>query len=120
MAKSSDAYTASSRIFRSEEELARLPASERIRYRLVTADRRFHANDNISSFVRDGELDELKNEVSAKLHDVLKSLVIDTESDHNTNETAKRVAKMYIEEVFRGPLPAHAFGDRVSQCRALE
>jgi GTP cyclohydrolase I len=40
--------------------------------------------------------------------DVLKALVIDTESDHNTNETAKRVAKMFIEEVFRGryqPMP---------------
>jgi GTP cyclohydrolase IA len=33
---------------------------------------------------------------------VLEALVIDTESDHNTNETAKRVAKMYVEEVFRG------------------
>jgi GTP cyclohydrolase I len=35
--------------------------------------------------------------------------VIDTDSDHNTHETAKRVAKMYIEEVFRGryvPMPA--------------
>jgi GTP cyclohydrolase IA len=109
MAKSQDAYTASSRIFRSEEELARMPASERIRYRLVTADRRFHANDNISAFVREGELDELKSEVSVKLQEVLKSLVIDTESDHNTNETAKRVAKMYIEEVFRGryqPMPS--------------
>jgi GTP cyclohydrolase IA len=97
------------RIFRTEEELAQLPASERIRYRLVTADRRFHANDNISAFVREGELDELRAEVSAKVHEVLKALVIDTDSDHNTQETAKRVAKMYIEEVFQGryrPMPS--------------
>lgn len=97
------------RIFRTEEELAQLPASERIRYRLVAADRRFHANDNISSFVREGELDELKAEVSAKVHEVLKALVIDTDSDHNTQDTAKRVAKMYIEEVFQGryqPMPS--------------
>jgi GTP cyclohydrolase I len=33
---------------------------------------------------------------------VLHSLVIDTESDHNTHETAKRVAKMYLKEVFKG------------------
>jgi len=33
---------------------------------------------------------------------VLKSLVIDTESDHNTQDTAKRVAKMFLNEVFRG------------------
>jgi GTP cyclohydrolase I len=33
---------------------------------------------------------------------VLTSLVIDTDSDHNTRETAQRVAKMYLQEVFRG------------------
>lgn len=99
----------STRLFRSEEELASLPASERIRYRLVTADRRFHANDNIAEFIHEGELAELKAEVQAKLQEVLRALVIDTESDHNTNETAKRVAKMYVEEVFRGrfhPMPS--------------
>jgi GTP cyclohydrolase I len=99
----------STRLFRNEEELAALPASERIRYRLVSADRRFHANDNISEFIHEGELTELKAEVQAKLQEVLRALVIDTESDHNTNETAKRVAKMYVEEVFRGrfhPMPS--------------
>ena len=98
-----------SRIFRSEDELAALPASERIRYRLVSAGRRYHANDNIADFVKDGEVAELKAEVQAKMQEVLQSLVIDTESDHNTHETAKRVAKMYVDEVFRGryvPMPA--------------
>ena len=33
---------------------------------------------------------------------VLESLVIDTVSDHNTQDTARRVAKMYLNEVFRG------------------
>jgi GTP cyclohydrolase I len=97
------------RIFRSEEDLQAMPASERIRYRLMRADRRFHANDNIAAFVREGELEQLKAEVQAKMQEVLQALVIDTDSDHNTNETAKRVAKMYIEEVFRGryqPMPA--------------
>ena len=90
------------RIFRSDEELAHLPASQRIRYRLVAANCRYHANDNIADHIREGELTELKVEVQANLQKVLESLVIDTQSDHNTNETAKRVAKMYIEEVFRG------------------
>jgi GTP cyclohydrolase I len=90
------------RLFRSEEELAALPASERIRYRLVAADRRFHANDNIADFVRDGELDELKAEVRSRLQEVLRALVIDTDSDHNTQDTAQRVAKMYVDEVFAG------------------
>jgi GTP cyclohydrolase I len=89
-------------IFRSEAELAELPASERIRYRLVGADCRYHANDNISAHVRPGELDELKAEVTLKMQDVLRALVIDTDSDHNTNETAKRVARMFVDEVFRG------------------
>jgi len=95
-------------LFRSEEELAQLSASERIRYRLVGAERRYHANDNIAAFIREGEIDELRSEVEAKMQEVLKALVIDTESDHNTNETAKRVAKMFLTEVFRGryvPMP---------------
>ena len=97
------------RLLPSDEDLQRLPASERIRYRLVTADRRYHANDNIAPFVRAGELAELKAEVAEKLQEVLKSLVIDTDSDHNTQDTARRVARMYIDEVFAGryrPPPA--------------
>lgn len=100
---------AGTRFYLGEEELAKLPASDRIRYRLISADRRWHANDNIAGFVRDGELDELKAEVARKLHEVLRALVIDTDSDHNTQETAQRVARMYIDEVFRGryqPMPA--------------
>nr|WP_174874248.1 GTP cyclohydrolase I [Vogesella oryzae] len=80
----------------------RLPVSARIRERLKGAQRRFHANDNIADFIEPGELDELLNEVEAKMRDVLQSLVIDTESDHNTQDTARRVAKMYLNEVFRG------------------
>ena len=96
-------------IFRDEADLAHLPASERIRYRLVGADCRFHANDNISAHVKAGELDELKAEVQEKMREVLAALVIDTDSDHNTNDTAKRVARMFIDEVFAGryrPMPA--------------
>ncbi len=89
-------------VFRSEEELAALPASERIRYRLVASGCRHHANDNIAAFMRAGELDELQAEVQAKLQEVLRALVIDTDSDHNTQETAKRVAKMYLREIFKG------------------
>ncbi|MDG0853337.1 GTP cyclohydrolase I [Roseateles puraquae] len=79
-----------------------LPVSERIRYRLVSAGCRHHANDNIAAFIEPGELDALQVEVQAKMQEVLKSLVIDTDSDHNTQETAKRVAKMFLREVFAG------------------
>jgi GTP cyclohydrolase I len=78
------------------------PVSARIRARLVKAKRRFHANDNISAFIQPGELEALQAEVEDKIRAVLESLVIDTHSDHNTNETAKRVAKMYLTEVFHG------------------
>ncbi len=86
---------------------AAVPASERIRARLRKARERYHANDNIAKYIEPGELAELQDEVEAKMRRVLESLVIDTESDHNTQGTARRVARMYLSEVFRGRyLPA--------------
>jgi GTP cyclohydrolase I len=79
-----------------------LAVSAKIRNRLRLAKQRFHANDNISSFIEPGELNRLLEEVTAKMKGVLESLVIDIESDHNTQDSARRVAKMYLEEVFRG------------------
>ena len=78
------------------------PVSVVIRKRLQDARKRFHANDNISDFIEPGELERLLDEVAFKMKGVLESLVIDTVSDHNTNDTARRVAKMYIKEVFGG------------------
>ncbi|MEO8409924.1 MAG: GTP cyclohydrolase I [Propionivibrio sp.] len=84
-----------------------LPISTRIRERINQAGQRFHANDNIAAFIEAGDLEALLDEVEAKMKGVLESLVIDTESDHNTQDTARRVAKMYLTEVFRGRyLPA--------------
>ncbi len=76
--------------------------SARIRSRLAAAGQRFHANDNIADFLEPGELDAMLEEVEAQMRGVLESLVIDVESDHNTQETARRVAKMYLLEIFRG------------------
>ncbi|KQU93878.1 GTP cyclohydrolase I [Devosia sp. Root105] len=76
--------------------------SKKIRDRIQSASRRFNANDNISEFIRPGEVDELLEEVAGKLESVLESLVIDTATDHNTRQTARRVAKMYLTEVFKG------------------
>jgi len=78
------------------------PVSARVRRRLVEAKKRFHANDNIAAYLEPGEIEALLAEVEGKFKGVLDSLVIDTESDHNTHETARRVAKMYVTEVFRG------------------
>ena len=79
-----------------------VPVSMKIRQRLLAARKRFNANDNISDFVQPGELDKLLDEVEEKMKGVLSSLVIDTANDHNTDDTARRVAKMYVNEVFRG------------------
>lgn len=78
------------------------PVSARIRARLQRAGQRFHANDNIAAHLESGELEALIDEVETKMKGVLESLVIDTDSDHNTQGTARRVAKMYINEIFRG------------------
>lgn len=82
--------------------------STRIRDRLKARGQRYFANDNISAFIEPGEMDALVKEVCDKMTGVLESLVIDIEHDHNTRETARRVAKMYVTEVFKGryvPLP---------------
>jgi len=78
------------------------PVSVKIRERLTAARKRFHSNDNIADFIQPGELEVLLDEVESKMKGVLESLVIDTEHDHNTGDTARRVAKMYLNEVFKG------------------
>jgi GTP cyclohydrolase IA len=79
-----------------------VPVSVKIRERLKAARQRFHSNDNIAEFIQPGELEKLLDEVTEKMQGVLESMVIDTESDHNTGNTARRVAKMYLKEVFAG------------------
>ena len=76
--------------------------SEIIKSRIQSVGRRFHSNDNISEFMYEGDLEKLQQEVEEKFQSVLNSLVIDTENDHNTQDTAKRVAKMYVNEIFGG------------------
>ncbi|MFY8054379.1 MAG: GTP cyclohydrolase I, partial [Limnohabitans sp.] len=78
------------------------PVSIKIRERLTAARKRFHSNDNIADFIQPGELEALLDEVESKMKGVLESLVIDTQHDHNTGDTARRVAKMYLNEVFKG------------------
>jgi GTP cyclohydrolase I len=76
--------------------------SELIRQRLLTRHRPFHANDNIADCIEAGELDALVDEVAEHMQEVLRTLVIDVEKDPHTRETARRVAKMYVREVFAG------------------
>ena len=76
--------------------------SEIIKDRIKLNKKRFHANDNIADFINPGEIEILQKEITVRVRDLLKSLVIDIENDHNSQETAERVAKMYLKEVFKG------------------
>ena len=92
-----------------KESNAAIPVSARIHARLTAAGRRFHANDNIAEFIEgESERKALEDEVTARLQGLLEALVIDTVSDHNTRGTARRVARMFLHEVFKGryhPMP---------------
>ena len=79
-----------------------LPISKQIRQRIVEAGGEFVSNKNISEYINTGEMDLLQDELTAKFQEVLETLVIDTENDHNTQDTARRVAKMFLRETFGG------------------
>ena len=85
-----------------KDNLHGTPVSVKIRERIAASRKRFHSNDNIAEFIEPGELEALLDEVEVKMKGVLESLVIDTVNDHNTNDTARRGAKMYLNEVFKG------------------
>jgi len=105
-----------------ETDQTDLPVAARIRARLQAAGERFHANDSIHAYIEPGELDALQAEVELKLKDVLRALVIDTDSDHNTQDTAKRVAKMFVREVFHGryaPMPSVTQFPNIEQLNEL-
>lgn len=82
--------------------------TETIAARLRLSGQTFAANDNLSEQLLPGELDKIQADVEEACHSLLRALVIDTKNDHNTKETAKRMAKMYVREVFKGryePMP---------------
>lgn len=66
------------------------------------------ANDNIAHYLTADMISDMEYRVQSACQNLLNALAIDTESDHNTQETARRMAKMYIHEVFKGryqPMP---------------
>ena len=87
-----------------DDQITNKLISEIIRDRIKNSGTRFSANDNISDFINPGELEILEKEVASRVEDLLKSLVIDVENDHNTQETAERVSKMYLNEVLKADI----------------
>ena len=76
--------------------------SDTIRERIKLEGARYWAGDNISKYINDDEYDSLINELSTKFEGVLHSLVIDTDNDPNSKGTARRLAKMYVNEIMSG------------------
>ena len=82
--------------------------SDIIKGRLKKANKRYWAGDNISEYLHEGEKQQLIDELAPKFEAVLQGLIIDTENDPNSNGTAKRLSKMYINELMAGryePMP---------------
>lgn len=76
--------------------------SKVIRDRLIEKNVKFFANDNISEYIKEGELDLLQQELEIKFQAVLETMIIDVENDHNSTGTAARLAKMYLQEAYNG------------------
>lgn len=89
--------------------MSRLSDIEKILEEVKKAGIPFKANDTLGSHIDPKAVPEIQKNVEYAVELLLKALVIDTDNDHNTKETAKRVAKMYVTEVFKGrylPRPA--------------
>ncbi len=85
-----------------------METSAKIKKKLQQDGKRFWAGDNISEYLEDGDKEALIEELSGKFEAVLQGLVIDTENDPNSNDTGRRLAKMYINELMAGrydPMP---------------
>ena len=78
------------------------PVSKVIRDRIKQAGDRYWAGDNISAHIHDYEKDRLIDEITNKFEGVLDSLIIDRHNDPNSKGTARRLAKMYINEIMVG------------------
>lgn len=96
-----------------------MKTSKRIKQRIEDAGGRYWAGDNISKYIKEGELTELIDELTVKFEDVLDGLVIDRKNDPNSMDTGRRLAKMYIKELMQGryfPMPdATAFPNHTNE-----
>ena len=75
---------------------------EEVTRRIKDANRRYWAGDNISEFIYEGEKEKLIEEAAEKFEGVLDALIIDRATDPNSHGTAKRLAKMYYNELMQG------------------
>jgi GTP cyclohydrolase IA len=76
--------------------------ADAIRFRMKRDNKRFWANDNISEYLSEADKEILIVEATVAFEQVLQTLLIDTETDPSSHGTARRLAKMYINEVMSG------------------
>jgi GTP cyclohydrolase I len=76
--------------------------SDRIREQMLSDGKRYWAGDNISSYINDDDRKQLIDEATEAFEGVLDTLLIDRETDPNSQGTARRLAKMYYNELMAG------------------
>jgi GTP cyclohydrolase I len=76
--------------------------ADAIRFNMKREGKRFWAGDNISDYLHDGDKEILINEATKAFEQVLDTLLIDRENDPNSRGTARRLAKMYYNEIMAG------------------
>jgi GTP cyclohydrolase IA len=75
---------------------------DHIRFKMKREGKRFWAGDNISDYLYEGDIEKLIDEATPAFEQVLDSLLIDRENDPNSKGTARRLAKMYFNEIMAG------------------
>jgi GTP cyclohydrolase IA len=76
--------------------------ADAIRFKMKRDNKRFWAGDNISDYVDEQTKEQLINEATVAFERVLDTLLIDRETDPNSRGTARRLAKMYFNEIMSG------------------
>ena len=76
--------------------------AQAMRERMRSDGKRFWAGDNISEYIHWSDRERLLQETTEAFELVLDSLLIDRETDPNSKGTAKRLAKMYFNEIMAG------------------
>jgi len=94
------------KMYESNDENTEVPAgtrmSELIRNQMKADGKRYWAGDNISSYVSEKDKEKLIDEATAAFETVLDTLLIDRDTDPNSIGTARRLAKMYYNELMAG------------------
>ena len=76
--------------------------SDVLRAKMKRDNKRFWAGDNISDYLHDSDKEHLINEATEAFETVLDRLLIDRDTDPNSKGTARRLAKMYFNEIMSG------------------